>query len=517
MEKTAKKKEKCFLYDMIPAPLWTIVLFIGLIPGLKPLSVDNYYQIAIGKLIVENGIPHEIPLTVHTAEHLPYMAQQWLFMVFDYGVYSSFGFTGLFFCGLVLNMLLVYAVYRMLLCIGKGRRIIAYPAAVLFGFFPVLMKTMQMLRPYYITCILLALEIIIMERARTGDKTKQQLLLFPVLSILSINFHAAMWPMLLVMILPYAAENLCMNVPFVKKYFYQENPVPIRFLACAALLITISGMFNPYGTEAMVYGIQSYGIDILRQYSSEMISPFYNAPVWAVIIVVFMGLDLGLTLRFHIPLSYLFLSLGVGIMALLSFRSLLLFLMFFMVPPVYISYGLKPIRFSRKWGPVIFMIFAALPVYLFEIVRPWHFYSPVQHTLINGANAIKEDTETYGQGQAKIFGPGFLLNYFMLQGHQVYVFSSDEVFTEKLNGKHDIIREFLDIDSGRIPVSFLKSQYGIQYYVVNKDMRIYDFLKHSTAFTLIYDSGKDEDFLTQSEKMNICIYRGPAADIENIL
>lgn len=323
--------------------------------------------------------------------------------------------------------------------------------------------------------------------------------------------------MLLVMILPYAAENLCLKVPFAKKYFYQGNPVPVRFLAGGALLIIVAGFLNPYGTEAMTYGIQSYGLDILRQYSSEMISPFYNAPVWAVIIIAFMGLDLGLTLRFHIPLSYLFLSLGVGIMALLSFRSLLLFLMFFMAPAVYFSSRFKPIRLSKKWGPVIFMILAALPVYLFEIVRPWHFYSPVQHTLINGANAIKEDAEAYGQGQAKIFGPGFLLNYFMLQGYQVYVFSSDEVFTEKMSRKHDIIREFLDIDSGRIPVSFLESQYGIQYYAVNKDMRLYDFLKHSTAFTLIYDSGKDEDFLTQSEKMNICIYRGPTADIENTL
>ena len=323
--------------------------------------------------------------------------------------------------------------------------------------------------------------------------------------------------MLLVMILPYAAENLCMKVPLVKRYFYKEDPVPVQFLACAALLIAISGILNPYGTEAMVYGIQSYGLDILRQYSSEMISPFYNAPVWAVIIIVFMGLDLGLTLLFHIPLAYLFLSVGVGIMALLSFRSLLLFLMFFMVPPVYISYGLKPIRLSRKWGPVIFMILAALPIYLFEIVRPWYFYAPVQHTFINGANAIKEDAEAYGQGQAKIFGPGFLLNYFMLQGYQVYVFSSDEVFTEKLNGKHDIIREFLDIDSGRIPVSFPESQYGIQYYVVNEDMRFYDLLKHSNAFTLIYGSAKDRDFLVQSEKMNICIYRGPAADKERNL
>ena len=502
---------------MIPAPLWAIVLLIGLIPGLKPLSVDNYYQIAIGKLIVENGIPHEIPFTVHTAEHLHYMAQQWLFMVFDYGVYSSFGFTGLFFCGLFLNMLLVYAVYRMLLCIGKGRRLIAYPAAVLFGFFPVLMKTMQMLRPYYITCILLAVEIIIMEQARTGHKAKQQLLLFPVLSVLSINFHAAMWPMLLVMLLPYTAENLCMKVPFIKKYFYKENPVPVQFLACAALLITVSGILNPYGTESMAYGIRSYGIDILRQYSPEMISPFYNAPVWAVIIIAFMSLNFFITVRFHIPLSYLFLSLGVVIMALLSFRSLLLFLMFFMVPSVYFSTELKPIRLSKKWGPVIFMILVALPIYLLEIVRPWHFYSPVQQTLINGANAIDEDTETYGQGQAKIFGPGFLLNYFMLRGHQAYIFSSDEVFTEKLNGKHNIIREFLDIDSGRIPVSFLESQYGIRYYVVNEDMRFYDLLKHSNAFTLIYDSAKDGDFLVQSEKMNICIYRGPTVDKENTL
>lgn len=48
-------------------------------------------------------------------------------------------------------------------------------------------------------------------------------------------------------------------------------------------------------------------------------------------------------------------------------------------------------------------------------------------------------------------------------------------------------------------------------------MRFYDLLKHSNAFTLIYDSAKDGDFLVQSEKMNICIYRGPTVDKENTL
>ena len=38
---------------MVPASLWYILMFSGIILGWKPLSGDNFYQIAIGKIISE--------------------------------------------------------------------------------------------------------------------------------------------------------------------------------------------------------------------------------------------------------------------------------------------------------------------------------------------------------------------------------------------------------------------------------------------------------------------------------
>ena len=509
MDETGKKNEKCGLWHMIPAPIWYVFLFMGLLTGWGPLSIDNYYQIAIGKLIVEQGIPHEIPFTVHMAEHLHYMAQQWLFMVFDYGIYSAFGFAGLFFCGLLLHMLLVYAVYRMILRIGKGRRIIAYPAAVLFGMYPFFVHTLCLLRPYYITCILLALEIIMMERVRVGGGNQKMLLAFPVLSILSINFHSAMWPMLFVMLLPYAAENLCMKVPFMKRFFYRENPVSAWFMIRAALLVFIAGFFNPYGTEALTYGIRSYGLDILRHYSLEMMPLVYIMPL-VMIVAVSMSFNVFLTFRFRLPLSYVFLSIGTGFMALLSYRSFLLFLMFFMVPAAYLSPLMPSLRLEKRRKPMVLMILAALPIYLLGIVRPVSLYYPVQHTLINCEAALKRDAQDQGISMGPLFGYGYS-SYFLFRGIPVYFFSSDESFTEKMNGKHDVLQEAIDVSNEKLPITFLEHQYGIHYYMTTRDMKIHDSLLDTPGFTLVYDSDKDSDRFVSKEHMHIRMYRGPTA------
>lgn len=507
MKKITGKHEKFFLYDLIPAPIWTIILFIGLIPGFKPISIDNYYQIAIGKLIMEQGIPHEIPFTVHTAEHLHYMAQQWLFMVFDYGIYSHWGWSGLFLCGIILNMGLIYAVYKMLLVVGKGRRIIAYPSAVFFGSFPFWVGTMHLMRPYYITCILLALEIMAMEHVRRNPKNKL-LLVFFLLSILSVNFHSAMWPMLIVMLLPYAAETICMKISYFKAYFLDKKTIPIRFIFCAFIVIIAGGLLNPYGMEAMTYGIRSYSLGILRQYSLEMVSLFYLIPFEAAAVIISMIFNLLLTFRFKVPLAYLFLSLGTGFMALLSYRSVVLFLMFFMVPAVCLSPLIRPLKLKKRRGPIILMLLLALPVYLAGIFRPFAFYSPVPHTLGTSASVVKNDAKEKGISPGPLYG-NFNSNYFLLHGITLYMFSSDESFTGKMNGKHDVVAEFLDIDKGELPVEFLEKRYGIRYYLTDKGMRLYDSLQDSPGFTLIYDSDNDKDEYVCKERLHLRIYRGP--------
>ena len=503
---------KKHIWDMVPASLWYILMFSGIILGWKPLSGDNFYQIAIGKIIIDQGIPHEIPLTVHTAEHLHYMAQQWLFMVVDYELFSHFGWISLLVLGVILDMAVVYAAYRMFLHVGDGRRIIAYPYAFFLSFFPLLMGgTGQFLRPYFVTCVLLILEVLILENFRKESPAKKGFILFPLLSILSINLHSAMWPMLFVMLLPYYAESMAEAFGILKKRIESYHAIPLKRLAYVSLLILLFGLLNPYGTEAITYGLRSYGIPILREQSSEMMTLFYVRPVYAVIVIGIMATNLWLWKRFYVPLSYVLLSLGTGFMALLSFRSLLLFFLFAMLPVIYCSRTWRPIGIRKKWGPVLVMLCVSMPVYFFEIMYPDILGGPILKHYARSEAIIREDAEELGITPGPVFSPEFESNYFMIHEIPVYYFTSDESFTRQMNQKFDVLREFLDVRKGRISLAVFDKKYGFHYYYVYKESLIGVALRNEPGFTLIYDSAIDPDSYMSPDGYAMCIYRGPSA------
>lgn len=510
--KIKRQQEKKNIVSMVPAPLWYILMFSGLILGWHPLSGDNFYQIAIGKIIVQQGIPHEIPLTVHTVEHLHYMAQQWLFMVLDYELFSHFGWMSLLFLGIILNIAIVYVAYRMLQCVGNGRRIAAYPIAFFISFFPLLMgESAHYLRPYFITCILLLLEVLTLESLRKKSAENKKLLIFPFFSLLSINLHAAMWPMIFVMLLPYYAETILGKFIILKKWVNSSQAIPLKKLVYASLLILLFAFLNPYGIEAMTYGFRSYGIPILRNLSNEMRPLWDTSFILAMFVVCIMALNLWLWKRYYIPLSYILLSLGTGFMALLSFRSLLLFLLFGMLPIAYLSRTWKSIFISKKWGPVLCMICLSLPVYFLEICYPLILMGPVSPHYARSEEVIRKDAERLSISPGPVFSYGFESSYLMIHGIPIYYFNSDESFTIQLNQKFDVIQEYLNFCRGRMPLATFDEKYGFHYYYVHKETLIEDALKKTPKFTLIYDSEKDPDLHMAVGNPQMCIYRGPSA------
>ena len=130
------------------------------------VSEDNFYQIVLGRYIAAHGLPHELPFTVHAAEHLHYMVQQWLFAVLDAEIFDHFSWAGLVIFGYVAAIALVFAVYRMLLLVSGGRHIAALPAAFAFGCLPIMRFSFTFCRPYYLSCLLMVLEVILLERYR---------------------------------------------------------------------------------------------------------------------------------------------------------------------------------------------------------------------------------------------------------------------------------------------------------------------------------------------------------------
>ena len=90
-----KNKIKKFLNDYMKWTPSTIVILVVLsIPFLlffvMPFKLNNdfWFLINTGKYIINNGIPHTEPFTIHS--NLSFVAQQWLTDVIFYLIYNKF-------------------------------------------------------------------------------------------------------------------------------------------------------------------------------------------------------------------------------------------------------------------------------------------------------------------------------------------------------------------------------------------------------------------------------------------
>ena len=189
-----------------------LLMVSGCFFGSFILSCDVYYFIPSGAYIEQYGFPHELMFSVHAGEHFHYIMQQWLFALWNWKVYQAFGLYGVLFCGYLTNIAFLLLLHRLLLCVSGGRRGLAFTETFLAGFFVLMLDTG---RPYTLTCCFLLIELIFLQQLRAHPALRRcGYVLFPLLSVLEINLHAAMWPMLLIFLLPYFFESTLGRLTF---------------------------------------------------------------------------------------------------------------------------------------------------------------------------------------------------------------------------------------------------------------------------------------------------------------
>ena len=163
-------------------------------------------------------------------------------------------------------------------------------------------------RPQIFSTPILLAEVFLLEKFTRSNDAKF-LIPLPILSVLLINFHAAVWLMLFVLAAP---------------FFFVKSSRHAKFLAATLAASFLCGFINPYGLDAMTYVLRSYGVEIINSHVSEMFAPsaqsfsgkiFYATE--ALMIFTFAKVKL--------PWRYIFLSGGLTYLALLHERNLLLF------------------------------------------------------------------------------------------------------------------------------------------------------------------------------------------------
>lgn len=260
---------------------------MALIPAIRSagtLDTDGWFLLASGRVVVESGIPSTNPFTAIAGQGI--VLQQWLHDTWLYLYWKAAGYAGVAVSVAVPAALALWAYTGTVSRLARNAR---HPWAPLLigalGF--TLMASYLSIRPSLWTAALLFVAISsCLEWRRGADK--RYLFALPVVSLLSVNLQAALWP------LP-AAAAACFLLPEEGEFEPSNTCEALRAWSQSRLplLAAIAGMVaeslvNPYAIDGSLYvlrslGAASYGGVILEL--KPMWAMPEAAPFWCVAVL----------------------------------------------------------------------------------------------------------------------------------------------------------------------------------------------------------------------------------------
>ena len=333
------------------------------------------------------------------------------------------------------------------------------------------------------------------------ERRRYGYLLFPLLSVLEINLHAAMWPMLLIFLLPYFFESTLGRLAFFSARFDSTRAIPWRTLAVYAALIFVFALLNPYGLEMLGYGISNCGTPSLRYISTEMQPLAVRAPFLVVLIPLFTVYMIWKWLRWHFELPLLLLMLGTSCMAMIAERSLFLFFPCVMLALARLGCREFPFACSpRQKRRMMCVGTAAMSLLLLAsfILLPKNVI-PAEWSA--GLQAMREDAAAQGIDIGNVYAVREIGSYLTFAQIPVYHYSCDEAFTGKMNRRRDILAEYHAVQEQQLPYEEFLRRYDFHYLFVKNDDYLYDALASDEDYTLLYE------YDVPQIDCSICVYR----------
>ena len=224
-------------------PLWLPVSIRCMVLSFLYLSVcvmdnDGYFILASGRYITAmHSVPKYNPFTFTSGMQI--VVQQWAWCVISYLLYSKFAKFGLFGLLVIVDLLILFLYVK----IAKLNEVSIQKAILAGSIFLLPFVFYNSIRPTMVTMLLILWQIYVVEAYRK-DWDARRLILLPAISILEINFHAAVWVMHFVFLLPYL-------VPAIKNPFVslEKDYMDRKRLILSILGMVAGGFVNPYGLD----------------------------------------------------------------------------------------------------------------------------------------------------------------------------------------------------------------------------------------------------------------------------
>ena len=525
-----------------------IVIIFSILIGIFSIGIvgktfqnDTFFNISIGKYILENGI--DMKEHFSWIQGLTYTYSHWAFDIIMYLIYNNFGFTGIYISIILFSILINIVLFNLLTKRGK-QPVIAFIITLISAY---IIRSCYTARSQIVSFLCFIVEIYCIEKFIETNKKRYAVLLI-VLSIIVANFHAATWPMYLVLFLPYFAsaffnfispknryvllkkryQNKLKNVPKdskksrkyeIKVNYYadilekieppkyekmvrREN-YNIKNLVILFVIICFTGLITPIHDTPYTYVIKSMfgesnfennaSVDFIME--MQPITPAYSTDLVVFLIILLAFL---IFMPTKLKLEQGFLILGLLLMTIISARYvyLLVFLGSYVLMDLITQciakfipedmQKLENILVSKKGIIIlsILIILFVLPEFLEIIVED---YVDEELYPVGAVEYIKENLDYKNMRIYNSYNNG---SYLMLNEIPVFIDSRLDVYCSEFNDT-DVFYDFTQVSLGKVNYEDVFKKYDFTHILIYNTDIIYNYIKLDHNYKVLYE---DENF-----------------------
>ena len=472
-----------------------LLIVIILMTVTKEMQNDTFFTIATGEHILQEGYDNVDHLTWH--ENLGFYKLRWAFDVAIAFIYNTFGFAGIYAFVVIIASLTALSLFNILLK-QKNNIVLSFIATVI----SMLLMTSNWsftARGQIISYLLLLLEIYFIEKL-ISTKQKRYYIIFFVMSALIVNFHASVWYMTIILLLPYLAEAIMHKIMKNKNLEKSKiilEPISIKMLIIVILCLVLGSFISPIGIYTYTYmfkvigGISSTFISELQQ--TDIISSI-GMILGLIVIDILM-----LATKSKMKLSDILLFFGLYFMAILARRNQAFLYLIGTIPVVRLitnffeTYDTENILekvnnfFSKNWvlGCTTIVIVIGLSSNMVTRIR--EKYVNEKKYPVEAVNFIKENLD---YKNLKIYNSFNYGSYLELSGIPAFVDSRSEIFTEEFNNV-TILKDWLETSRGNVNYNDTFAKYEIDYAIVEDKEIINTYISADENYEKVFD---DETF-----------------------
>ena len=512
------KEKKNIISEII---ILILIAFFSFSVAPKTFQNDTYYSVAIGNLIIENGIDMKDHFSWH--EDLPYTYPHWLNDILIAFAYNVGNWEGIYVLVCLMSVALGLSIYIVNKKLNKNQWI---SFAVTIGAM-YLLKDYVAARAQLSTFIIYAWVIYFIEKFIENPKKIGYGIGIILSSILIANLHVAAWPFLFIISLPYIAEYIICLIAdtiiyeklsilhkkhLIKKYKNDEekkqkvidelNKIElqngkikdvrekqepyklkmklnknVKWLILIMIICWLTGFLTPLGTTPYTYLVKTMAGNTMNNINEHLpLTLANNIPIMCTLIII---LSLLIFTKSKIRVADLFMLGGLTYLMFSSRRhatwiaiigSIILNRIIMDTIEVYNKEKFETLL--KQIVGVVGALVACLAIYYgatFIEKKKNNSYVSESSYPVQAADWILENLDVKN---IKLFNEYNYGSYLLFRGIPVFIDSRADLYAPEFNGKNDIFIDFINTSNlGRYYGKTFK-EYGITHVILYKNSKV---------------------------------------------